>query len=172
MLCETCKNQPATVECIDVENRRVKRESHLCEGCAVEQGLPVKPTAISVSELLASLIDQNLARPTEDPPKIVCSSCGMSFQQFRTKGRLGCPQDYEHFRKGLEALLDRIHGAKRHAGKVPRRAGQLASVERDLTEHRNRLAKAVQKEDYEQAAEIRDRIVELERRVQDRKDRV
>jgi protein arginine kinase activator len=86
--------------------------------------------------------------------------------EFRADGRLGCPADYELFRAGLLPILQRIHRATRHAGKVPRRpaatteSGPRAAAE--LLDLRQRLRRAVDSEDYERAAALRDLIRQKE----------
>jgi protein arginine kinase activator len=72
--------------------------------------------------------------------------------EFRAGGRLGCPQDYSVFSKGLTSLLQRYHGATRHVGKRARRR-EGASERLRL---RTRLREAVSREDYEEAARLRD----------------
>lgn len=165
MLCDSCKKQPAAVESLILENRRVVREDHLCESCAAEQGLPVKPS-ITISAILSTLLDQQPAAHPAKPTarrSTTCPKCGMSFAQFRSKGRLGCPHDYVLFGKGLRPLLDRIQAGPKHTGKIPRRAGRQISLERNLSKHREKLKKAIRTENYEEAARLRDEILELER---------
>ena len=65
------------------------------------------------------------------------------------------------FRKGLIPLLEKMHGSVQHVGKVPSRAGKELIKKNELMQLRNELNKAVEKEDYEKAAELRDRIYEL-----------
>jgi protein arginine kinase activator len=91
-----------------------------------------------------------------------CPSCGIKFVEFRNTGRLGCPHDYEEFREELAPLLENIHGETRHCGKTPRRLPQNKQTQSELIQLRNRLKQAVNKEDYEEAARLRDRIRQLE----------
>src|SRR5207302_830190 len=82
--------------------------------------------------------------------------------KFKAGGRLGCPQDYEVFQSALEPLLERIHRAHRHVGKVPPHASADAVRQRDLIDLRLELRQAVEQEAYEEAAKVRDRIRALE----------
>jgi len=82
--------------------------------------------------------------------------------EFRNTGRLGCPQDYRVFRDELVPLLENIHGETRHSGKSPRRAPLSQQIQSELMQLRNKLKNSVNKEDYEEAARIRDRIRKLE----------
>ena len=82
--------------------------------------------------------------------------------EFRSDGRLGCPADYEVFRAGLLPILQRIHRATRHVGKVPRRLPRAKGAQLELAQLRRKLQQAVTEEAYEEAARIRDRIKEIE----------
>jgi len=111
----------------------------------------------------------------------VCKSCGLTFAAFRKNGKLGCSSCYSAFEPQLRSILDRAHeGATHHVGKVPRRtmggltdkdnnqARELALLQiRARTEAinrvRNELARAVAEEKYEDAARLRDRLIELQR---------
>lgn len=134
------------------------RELHLCTGCAVKRGLIAGPALkdlqldVVVESLLASQLDDSagaLARSA-------CSCCGIRFMQFRAEGKLGCPNDYDVFAAGLEPLLRRYHGASRHVGKRLRKGS--AGDARALLKLRRRLRTAVDREDFESAARLRDQI--------------
>jgi protein arginine kinase activator len=86
----------------------------------------------------------------------------MKFVDFRNSHRLGCPHDYDTFHAELSTLLDNIHGETRHCGKMPRRYPQTKKLESELTQLRVQLKQAVQREEYEEAAKLRDRIKTLE----------
>ena len=91
-----------------------------------------------------------------------CPECGISFAEFREKGRFGCPGDYAVFREQLLPLIENIHDATRHAGKVPAGAGRGEdSRQHRLVRLRKDLAAAVEEEQYEEAARLRDAIGEL-----------
>ena len=158
-LCERCGKEPATVHIRRISEGEEK-EIHLCRKCALEMGIEVGATGETVTVDPVSLLFQNLeeAGTTE----AVCPECGLRFSQFRETGRLGCPRCYAAFAEQLEPLLRRIHGATRHTGKKPKqesgKQGQ-ASLLRRLSEE---LERAVGREDYERAAELRDRIREVE----------
>src|SRR5262249_43790363 len=91
-----------------------------------------------------------------------CETCGIKFVDFRYTGRLGCPHDYDVFRDELVQLLENIHGETRHCGKVPRRLPQARQTRAELSQLRKELARAVEREAYEEAARLRDRIRRLE----------
>ena len=94
-----------------------------------------------------------------------CAGCGMTPAEFRSKGRLGCPRCYETFRTELMPLLQRIHEAQAHRGRMPAVVGAIAAQpdERSLADVRKRLEDAVRGERYEEAARLRDELRRLER---------
>ena len=92
-----------------------------------------------------------------------CGFCGLTFAQFRETGRLGCPHCYSSFENHLRGLLRRIHGGTQHVGKVYLPSDPTASERAKRLEGlRRRLQRAVESEDFERAAEIRDLIRALE----------
>ena len=91
-----------------------------------------------------------------------CSTCAMSYEEFKKIGRLGCPHCYDVFASQLERLLKRIHGDDRHRGKGPLAAAQSAQGGDELARLREELAQAVAEEAFEEAAQLRDRIRVLE----------
>ncbi|MFO0908460.1 MAG: UvrB/UvrC motif-containing protein [Isosphaeraceae bacterium] len=100
--------------------------------------------------------------------KHACPQCQITFAEFRSSGRLGCPYDYEVFRDELMPLLENIHDETRHSGKVPRRAPRNSQQQTELIQLRNDLKRAIAAEKYEEAARIRDRIKTIEQEQQGR----
>jgi len=99
-----------------------------------------------------------------------CPACGATLQDFRESGRLGCPQCYSTFAAPLRTLLRRIHGASRHIGEpyAPPVTGAGDAVPDDLESLaavralREQLQRAVDAENFELAARLRDEIRERE----------
>jgi len=161
MKCHFCSN-PATVHITKLVQQK-KLEVHLCEACAEKHQGPAAD--LSLSSILESLIGQHVSPVAEELGRLICPTCGIKYMEFRADGRLGCPADYEVFRQGLVPILQRIHRATRHAGKIPgRRSGATNSgatavaLDTELLDLRQRLRRAVDAEDYERAATIRDLI--------------
>lgn len=165
MICERCNQNPATVHMTDILHGGEKQEVHICEGCAEQEGVSMSVPQPNVGELLGGLMDPTVGREIRDLLEQKCPECGISYPEFRTRGRLGCAHDYEVFRKGLEPLLEKIHGNTHHEGKVPKTVGHNVEVEKNLRMLRLELDKAVKLEEYERAAEIRDEIRDLEREI-------
>src|SRR5262249_35228466 len=94
---------------------------------------------------------------TEEWARLACPVCGIRYMEFRAEGRLGCPHDYKVFRPGLEPLLERIHRAGRHVGKMPRHRISAAR-ETELIDLRQKLRQAIDSEAYEEPARLVDLI--------------
>jgi protein arginine kinase activator len=154
MKCQEC-GQPATVHLTDIVNKQ-KHETHLCDECAKKHGL----FAGGSGQLnLQALVQLTVGQPAAaDPGALTCPRCGLKYAAFRADGRLGCAHEYDAFRAALEPLLERIHHATRHVGKVPRAAWRRTQLA-DLHEQ---LRAAVAAENYEEAARLRDRLRQKE----------
>ncbi|HYV97409.1 MAG TPA: UvrB/UvrC motif-containing protein [Gemmatimonadaceae bacterium] len=160
MLCDHCHERDAVVSVTNVESNAVV-QLHLCEQCAMAKGVEFTPSmpAHPLAGVLQAAHDQ--ASLMSDAPR--CSFCGTTPQEFRDTGRLGCAQCYGAFAESLRELLRRVHGHARHVGRrhVPRnpeaasRAGSLAVL-------REKLRRAVEREEFELAAALRDEIQGLE----------
>ena len=159
MQCQQC-DTPATVHLTEILNGK-KREVHLCQACAEKQEL-VKQQELNLSAILQSVIGQHVGGPTDALSRLTCPACGVKYMEFKTEGRLGCPQDYEAFREPLLPLLERIHRGTRHQGKTPPNALAHAQRDAELRQLRQQLRQAVETEAYEEAARLRDRIKQTE----------
>lgn len=155
MTCQRCGDE-ATVHLTEkVEGRLC--EIHLCGRCAKKAGLPGNPLGLppNFDAVIQVLIAKHVGQLVGDLARRRCPNCGTKFMAFRISGRLGCPRDYELFEPGLTPLIRRAHGTTRHVGKVPRRKRVAASNRLGL---RARLRDAIDREDYEAAATLRDQL--------------
>lgn len=163
MKCEICEDAVATVHLTEISNNQ-KKEVHLCETCAQEKGVAIHSHVknLSLPEFFGQLSEPTTA--TEKPTATRnCPVCGIDYQEFRATGKFGCATDYRIFRKELEYLLDKVHGATQHRGRMPLRVGMEMNRRKQIDELKSELRHAVESEEYEQAANIRDRIHMLER---------
>jgi protein arginine kinase activator len=165
MKCEICGKQ-ATEHLTEIKSGK-HIEKHLCEQCLAqsEGGTAAKPY-VPLDKLLTNFVQshqQGLSKQTET---LACPQCGITWAEFRQSGLLGCEHDYPAFEKEMTSLLQRAHeGAAHHVGKVPtRRGGSGVPVKRtlDAAKLRKELARAVETEDYEKAAKLRDQIRQAE----------
>ena len=155
MLCDICKENEATVHLTQMVEGKTKKID-LCESCSKAKGVD-DPTGFSLADLLLGL---GASQEMEESGSITgkCPKCGFSQTDFKKTGRLGCPDCYDHFAEGVESLLKSMHKGTRHTGKAPEVWQQTKVYVDRLHSLQTKLDKAVAKEDYEKAAEVRDEI--------------
>jgi protein arginine kinase activator len=162
MLCDICGKNPATVHLTEIINEQMN-ELHLCEECARQKSAQME-SQFGLSDLLAGIAEFEKPAKEAESSIVKCANCGLSYADFKRIGRLGCGECYNAFRKYLGPLLKRIHGSNQHVGKSPLKVTKVLKNKIDLQELRNRLAKAIEDEAFEEAAKIRDQIKELEKK--------
>lgn len=163
-LCDACGERPAEIRVTEVARGRIE-ERMLCSVCASQLGVDTTQSQadFSVSKLVAGMGEgaQGSGTPAGD---VSCPSCGLTYAEYRDTGKLGCAACYDTFARDLAVLIRRLHGALRHTGRSPGERTAEQAIQLELAALRNRLAEAVGKEAYEEAAKIRDRIRELKLR--------
>jgi protein arginine kinase activator len=161
MLCDQCGERDAVVHLTQIIENAVS-QLHLCEKCAAERGVETHTTLPKhpLGEFLQA-VQQQIVAPTADSLK--CQFCGMTLHDFRQTGRWGCSRCYVTFEQSMRELLRRVHGSSRHTG-THYRAPQDAQVAHtsELGELREKLRRAIEQEQFELAAELRDRIRVME----------
>ncbi len=164
MQCQLCKKNEATIHLTEIEDG-VRKEMHLCQKCAQEQGIAVK-TNMSITELLSGLLaSQPEEEELKDPLQShnVCSNCGFTIDQLKKESVLGCPEDYQQLQDELLPLIKKAHNGKTvHSGKVPKNTPKENKKELKIIALKKELDHAVLIEDYETAAKLRDKIKELQ----------
>ena len=159
LVCQHCKDSRATVHITDVMPDQ--RERHLCQDCAEKEGIIIKQHSLSTNAILQQFMKHKTAKSVAED--LSCPKCGMSFREFQLKGQLGCPHDYEVFGAVLSSLIERAHeGATHHVGKSPVTADATVRKQTGLLRLQRALREAVEHEDYEGAARVRDQIRVLE----------
>lgn len=163
MLCERCHKNEATVHTVQVVNGE-KTEHYYCESCAKETGFE---HPISFQDIFQGLLNFNSPKQGEfsNPYRgtgLKCPECGMTYDELRRNGKFGCSSCYEAFAPYIGETLKSIHGAGTHMGKVPKRNGGTLLKKHELDDLKRRLVEAISKEEYEEAAVLRDRIRALE----------
>jgi protein arginine kinase activator len=158
MSCEQCREREAVIHLTQIVNEQVTT-LHLCEKCAAEKGVESPGSAVKtpLGSFLAAMgkgAEQQPAARTGES----CQRCGATFQDFRETGRLGCPDCYRAFEAPLRDLLRRLHGSTHHLGeRYAEREPQTAAREK-AADLREQLRLAVETENFELAAELRDRL--------------
>ncbi|MBB3114254.1 protein arginine kinase activator [Paenibacillus phyllosphaerae] len=174
MLCQECGKRPASLHFTKIVGGE-KTEFHICESCAREkgEGIPGTTNGFSIHSLLSGLLDfepsggASGAGPGYQAKgqTIRCDNCGLTYAQFSKMGRFGCSKCYSQFGDKLDPILKRVHGNAVHVGKVPKRSGTRIKLKREIESLRRELHERIEREEFENAAQIRDRIRELERSV-------
>lgn len=162
MLCSICQKNEAKVHLTQIVDDKMHKID-LCEECSKAKGV-TDPAGFSLADLLlglgspAAAAAETEARPAGKPGETTCPGCGLGQSDFKKSGRFGCPQCYQTFAEGLPVMLKTMHRGLRHIGKSPR--GQKPKREPvDLVKQLSRkLEKAIQAEDFETAAQLRDQI--------------
>ena len=173
MLCENCKKNTATVHMKGLLNG-AQTELHLCQECSfnmVNMEMPISLENIfkgileSVQSMGPMTIGQmgQASRPaSRKKAPGPCTVCALSYEQFKTTGKLGCEACYQAFPKEIVALFKNVQGSSHHEGKFPKRFGTQMRQQREVDKLRSSLKTAIDDENYEEAARIRDQIRDLE----------
>lgn len=154
--CYFC-GKKATVHFTQIINNKILKMD-LCESCAQKHGVG-DPPSFSLSDLL----DKTSLFEEEPEDELVCPHCGFSpsSDHFKKMGRLGCPHCYKVFAGMLKTILHDLNQDKQHAGKAPEHKADRQAIREKLAELEQQMQKEVAKENYENAATLRDRIAEL-----------
>ena len=183
MNCEKCHSIPATVHCTSIENGK-SREIHLCAKCASgkEFGVPLN-FGMTLGQILEPIL-KGVTKSVKTVPKGVagasqkkCPTCGVTWREISERRRLNCSMDYEVFANEIEEILREYHRAGTHVGKRPgmnpeerqamdataKKTPEHDAREEEIKRLTKELDAVVKTENYEKAAEIRDRIKALEK---------
>ena len=170
MLCENCKKNQATVHMKGFINGAVT-ELHFCQECSINMVNMESP--ISLENIFKGILEsvQSMGpiqmgqvaslHPTHKIPG-PCTVCALTYEQFKSIGKLGCEACYQAFPKEIVALFKNVQGSTHHEGKFPKRSGTAARQQREVDKLRSVLKKAVEEENYEEAARLRDQIRSME----------
>ena len=172
MICQICQKNTASVHVTEIVDAspsdgavgdagKEVHEQHLCESCAATIDLPHAPAMKKSPADIWKLL-QISAQQTRKRGGPACPDCGMSLDEFRKKGRLGCARDYEVFKSHIGDLLERVHGARAHVGRVPGGSEVDSLRSQRLTTLKQQLEDAIRAEAYENAARLRDEIKALD----------
>ena len=153
MLCNKCGKRQASVHYKQIINGK-QTEVYLCPQCANSIN------AFGFDDFLPNLFGK-VIQP-QAAPSAACKRCGMTLSQFTRGGKLGCSSCCEAFAEYLAPTLKRLHSGISHTGKRPKKAAIVYKSKNELENLKSELSKAITEERYEQAAQLRDKIRELE----------
>lgn len=158
MLCQKCGINTATTH-IRKSINGVQEELMLCSDCAAKLGY--NELSFFSGGLLGSLLAGAMADKTA-ANAVRCPGCGISFEEIARTGKVGCAGCYTQFGDRLTPTIERLHGRAGHIGKVPENA-RKKKPEKPLAERlKEELAQAIEAQEFEKAAQLRDQIKELE----------
>lgn len=164
MKCERCQRE-ATFHITELTGGDLV-ELHLCPQHAQEYLAPASSGLLAPANVAAAIAQHmglaQTAQELEQLDQQTCPVCGISFHEFRSRGRLGCPHDYIAFEQQLDPLIVNIHGEGTHVGKVPKRSAKGSEKRTQLIRLRREMTEAVAEEDYERASRLRDEIRRIE----------
>lgn len=159
MLCQNCQQRTANVRLTQIKNN-TKVDIYLCEQCANEISQTGFISPYGFDDLINGLFGSQIKQETSVTLK--CSNCGMEYEEFLKSSRLGCAHCYKAFESKLDTIIKRLHGNCEHHGKVPVRVSSKVSVPDEIEKLKQQLNESIKREEYEEAAKIRDRIRSLE----------
>jgi protein arginine kinase activator len=176
MVCDICGKNQATVHLTEIIDDQMS-ELHLCEECARQKSVQMEQQ-FGLSDLLAGLADFGKHIEGKEISKVRCPNCNLSYDDFKKIGRLGCSSCYSAFAPHLIPLLKRIHGSIVHTGKVQKgipfvevaKKAEPVKAKFSLGDLRNKLQEAIRLENFEEAAKLRDKIKELEKKMSQSSD--
>lgn len=170
MLCQRCEKEPASVHIDEVRAfvspghaaNEIKTQ-HLCEVCAQKAGLPTQQVQVKATiDEVWKLLQLSAVKATKRRPTRACDGCGTTLDELRRRGRIGCQRCYETFADYLGELLERMHGATQHVGRLPGVDERNVERTRRIEELRSSLAHAIADEAFEEAARLRDELARFE----------
>lgn len=162
MKCQNCGKNNANVKYTQVINGD-KTQLFLCDECANEMNIGMN-FDFGMHDVFSNFFDEFSGLKTIAIPEISkCNSCGMSYDEFSKTGMLGCEKCYSIFSNRLDEVLNRIHGSNRHLKLADKNIKEDRNVDNEIIKLKNELKNCIEKEEYEKAAIIRDKIKKLEK---------
>ena len=162
MQCSICKEKPATVHLTQIVGDKMQKLD-LCEDCAKAKGVN-DPAGFALADLMLGLGAAHEIEQAAGGTELKCSRCGFTQADFKKSGRLGCPECYKTFSEGLSGLLKTMHKGTRHVGKAPETMRHATENADRLKSLQKKLEKAIESENFEEAAHLRDEIKQVTER--------
>lgn len=159
MKCQVCGEAEATIHFKELKQDEM-HELHLCPSCAEEKGLHavVEEDKLSLANQFIWMAENLYPENAAKIGTVQCPRCGLRYSEFTRQGRFGCMECYGAFDVQIRRLLRRVHGAVAHVGKRPGRSAVPSQSDAALHRLQEELQRAIATENFERAAELRDRI--------------
>lgn len=174
MLCQKCHKKTASIFISSIINGQ-ESKTYLCSDCAKDYPLfnLNLDEPFSIKDLMENFNIEEI-KPKEYSNKqlslkedtldehIECSNCHSTYYEYSQTGKLGCSNCYKDFHRKLKPILKNIYGYTEYIGKIPKSDNNHIYISNEIKILKEDLNRAVDKEEYEKAANIRDKIRELE----------
>jgi protein arginine kinase activator len=158
MQCDVCQTKEATVFLTQIVDGKMQKVN-LCEACSKEKGVN-DPTGFALADLLLGLgASQEIEK---SPAALKCPVCGFTQADFKKTGRLGCSNCYTVFADGIAPMLKNMHKGTQHTGKTPAAFHKIREHDEKIKALQDNLNKAIEAEEFELAANLRDQIRQVE----------
>lgn len=154
--CSGC-NKKTTIHFTQIINNKVYKLD-MCEDCPLKKEV-IDPGNFSLTDIFKT---EQEASIRQDYSNVVCETCGMTQAEFEKRGRLGCPDCYTYFKPAIRTITKDMHYGSTHKGKFPHLAMERIELNQQASRMKEDLEKAIEVEDFEQAAILRDKIIEIE----------
>ncbi len=164
MKCQICKKNDANIIFTQILNDE-KLVLKICTECAKRRGISVeieKPSHPQEGSFIGSFTGIVGEKSEKEIPDLTCTSCGLTFAEFKKNGLFGCDKCHVAFGEHVSNLLKQIHGTDVYEGKSPEELSVEGVTIRQLKELKAELKRSIEAEEYERAAELRDKISEIE----------
>ncbi len=158
-MCSVCKEKPATIFLSNISSDNKKVDLDLCDACAKAKGIDDSSAFLVASaDLMLGLGAAQEIEQAAGGVELKCPRCGFTQADLKKSGRLGCPDCYKTFSEGLSSLLKTMHKGTRHVGKAPEALRATRDNADKLKALQKKLMKAIESENFEEAAQLRDEI--------------
>jgi len=174
MLCENCNQHEANVKYTQIVNGE-KKQMFLCENCAKEMGIDNLSFDMPINlsnffgDLLGDYEESPFSTKLLGTNEIKCENCGMTYDEFQEKGKMGCGHCYETFSNKLDPLLKRLHGSTKYVGRKSSSKPETMNTEKkqnskldEIEQLKAKIKTLIKEEKYEEAAKVRDEIKKME----------
>jgi len=177
MICDNCGKNEASVHFIKIFNDSHIKKLNLCKECAKDiSALSDEDFFNDLTEILSSIFEIDIKFYEDKKNKKLfdstawdkdkrCRYCNISLQTIKKNGEVGCEKCYSEFKDDLYPLIKSIHGSLEHKGKVPVNCDARLKIEKDIRDLKYKLNEEVIVENFEKAAQLRDEIKKLEKKL-------
>jgi len=174
MLCENCNHNEANVKYTQIINGE-KKQMFLCENCAKKMGIDNLSFDMPINlsnffgDLLGDYEESPFASKLLGTNELKCENCGMTYDEFQNKGKMGCTHCYETFSNKIDPLLKRLHGSTKYIGRKSNSRPEVAKTTKEQNSKleetqklKEKIKTLIKEEKYEEAAKVRDEIKKME----------